>query len=84
MKTHNVFYFKQRINKDLFEKDVRRINCKVYFSVSLEHIRKSKLLNYCLSFFMPCNMHVIHRKGKENKEPCEPKYFYYVIYIIFI
>jgi len=40
MRAHNVFYFKQRINKDLFEEDVRRINCKVYFSVSLEYIQK--------------------------------------------
>lgn len=53
-----MFYFKQRINKDLFEEDVRRINCKIYFSISPEHIRKSKLLPFTIFCLATCMLFI--------------------------
>ena len=67
MRTHNVLYFKQRINKDLFEEDVRRINCKVYFSISLELIRKPKLWPFALFCLAICILFI--EKGKK-KDQC--------------
>lgn len=64
MRTHIVFYFKQRINKDLFQEDVRRINSKAYFSMSLDHRRKSDLLPSTFYF----TLKFIHRKKKERKK----------------
>lgn len=78
MRTHNVFYFKQRINKDLFEEDVRRINCKLYFSISPDHIRKSEQLPFTLFCLATCMLFIA-----KKKEQCELKYFYYVTYILF-
>lgn len=80
MRTHNVLYFKQRINKDLFEEDVRRINCKVYFSISLELIRKRKLWPFTL--FLPCNMHVIHSKGGGGRSVLTKRFLLCNIYIL--
>lgn len=72
-----MLYFKQRINKDLFEEDVRRINCKVYFSISLELIRKPKLWP-----FLPCNMHVIHSKGGKKRSVLTKRFLLCNIYIL--
>lgn len=80
MRTHIVFYFKQRINKGFFQ-DVRRINSKAYFSMSLDHRRKSDLLPSTFYFALQHAVYSQKRRKKKRRKNSVNQNFSIPIYI---